>query len=142
MSKLWQKKYELNKTIEQYTVGKDYLWDVLLAPFDCKASKVHATMLGRIGILSKEEVEKLNIELDKILKTIDAGKFTILPEQEDCHTAIEAILTDRLGDLGKKIHTGRSRNDQVLTAMRLYVKEQLNLCDKLSREIACSLEDF
>ena len=107
MSKLWQKKYELNKTIEQYTVGKDYLWDVFLAPFDCKASKVHATMLGRIGILSKEEVEKLNIELDKILKTIDAGKFAILPEQEDCHTAIEAILTDRLGDLGKKIHTGR-----------------------------------
>ena len=142
MSKLWQKKYELNKTIEQYTVGKDYLWDVLLAPFDCKASKVHATMLGRIGILSKEEVEKLNIELDKILKTIDAGKFTILPEQEDCHTAIEAILTDRLGDLGKKIHTGRSRNDQVLTAMRLYVKDEMGICKKLCDEVIVSVGEF
>ena len=142
MSKLWQKKYELNKTIEQYTVGKDYLWDVFLAPFDCKASKVHATMLGRIGILSKEEVEKLNIELDKILKTIDAGKFTILPEQEDCHTAIEAILTDRLGDLGKKIHTGRSRNDQVLTAMRLYVKEEMGICKRLCDEVIVSVGKF
>ena len=142
MSKLWQKKYELNKTIEQYTVGKDYLWDVFLAPFDCKASKVHATMLGRIGILSKEEVEKLNIELDKILKTIDAGKFTILPEQEDCHTAIEAILTDRLGDLGKKIHTGRSRNDQVLTAMRLYVKDEMGICKKLCDEVIVSVGEF
>jgi argininosuccinate lyase len=142
VSKLWQKKYELNKTIEQYTVGKDYLWDVLLAPFDCKASKVHAAMLGRIGILSKKEVGKLHVELDKILEAIDKGKFIILPEQEDCHTAIEDILTERLGDLGKKIHTARSRNDQVLTAMRLYVKEEMKICEKLCDEVIVSVGKF
>ena len=142
MGKLWKKSYELNKSIEQYTVGKDYLWDLVLAPYDCKASKVHAAMLGRIGILSTEEVTQLHKELDIILATIEAGEFTILPEEEDCHTVIENILTNKLGDLGKKIHTARSRNDQVLTAMRMYIKEQLTRCDELCGDFVVALHDF
>lgn len=142
MSKLWQKKYELDKAIEKYTVGKDYVWDLLLAPFDCIASKAHASMLCKIGVLSEVELEKLHIELDKIIELIDSGEFEILPEQEDCHTAIETILTNELGDLGKKIHTARSRNDQVLTAMRLYVKDQMGICKQLIDEFSESIREF
>ena len=142
MGKLWKKSYELNKSIEQYTVGKDYLWDLVLAPYDCNASKVHAEMLGRIGILSSQEVVLLHEELDNILASIQEGEFQILPEEEDCHTVIENRLTSKLGDLGKKIHTARSRNDQVLTAIRLYVKEQLTICDDLCVDFVDTLKDF
>ena len=142
MSKLWQKKYELDKTIEQYTVGEDYVWDMYLAPYDCIASKAHASMLEKIGLISKKEAKSLHEELDKIIDSIENGEFVILPEQEDCHTVIESILIDRLGDLGKKIHTARSRNDQVLTAMRLYVKNEMKLCEKLIDDFVSSIRKF
>ena len=142
MSKLWQKKYELDKTIEQYTVGEDYVWDMYLAPYDCIASKAHASMLEKIGLISEKEAKSLHEELDEIIDSIENGEFVILPEQEDCHTVIESILTDRLGDLGKKIHTARSRNDQVLTAMRLYVKNEMKLCEKLISNFVSSIRKF
>lgn len=142
MSKLWQKKYDLDKIIEAYTVGDDYVLDQKLAYYDCLASKAHADMLGRIGVLSSEEAEKLNQELDVIISKIDKGGFVILPEQEDCHTAIESLLIQSLGDLGKKIHTARSRNDQVLVAMRLYLKDQISDCNNLCKELIDTIHAF
>jgi argininosuccinate lyase len=123
--KLWQKGYDLNAEIEKFTTGNDYLLDMHLIEFDCVASQAHAKMLGKAGFLTEEEVGAIVSELDTLINLIKEGKFCIEPEQEDCHTAIEAYLTQKLGEPGKKIHTGRSRNDQVLTALRLYTKAKL-----------------
>ncbi len=120
MVKLWDKNYDLDALIERFTVGTDYILDRKLLPADCVASAAHATMLASAGIISAKDSELLLAELGAVLKDFDAGEFVILPEHEDCHTAIEERLIARLGDVGKKIHTGRSRNDQVLTAQRLY----------------------
>lgn len=123
--KLWQKQYDLNAMIEAFTVGNDYMLDQELVPFDCQASKAHARMLGKIGILTEIEVEDLCRGLDQILELHRKGQFAISPADEDCHTAIENYLTKTIGIAGEKIHTGRSRNDQVLTALRLYCKAKL-----------------
>lgn len=120
MAKLWDKNYDLDALIERFTVGNDYILDRELLPADCVASAAHATMLASVGIISPKDRDVLLAELTALLKDFDAGEFAILPEHEDGHTAIEERLIDRLGDVGKKIHTGRSRNDQVLTAQRLY----------------------
>jgi len=123
--KLWQKQYDLNSAIEAFTVGNDYLLDQELVPFDCQASKAHARMLGKIGVLTKSEVTDLLRGLDQILELHRQSQFAIRREDEDCHTAIENYLTQNIGAAGQKIHTGRSRNDQVLTALRLYCKAKL-----------------
>lgn len=123
--KLWQKGRSLNKQVEQFTVGDDYILDRRLVQYDCLASIAHSRMLGKIGLLKSGEVSKLVKTLRHIIALDKKGKFRILKEEEDCHTAIENYLTAKLGDLGKKIHTGRSRNDQVLTALRLYYKDSL-----------------
>ena len=120
--KLWQKGYKLNEEIEKFTVGNDYLLDKKLVKYDCVASIAHAKSLNKAKILTKKELDKLTIELKQIIKLDSNGKFIINQEDEDCHTAIEKHLTKKLNQLGKKIHTGRSRNDQVLTAIRLYEK--------------------
>lgn len=140
--KLWEKEYRLNKQIEEFTVGKDYILDRKLVKYDCIASIAHARMLSRIGILKKEEVKKLIKQLNNIIELDKKGKFKILKEQEDCHTAIENFLIKKLGDLGKKIHTARSRNDQVLTALRLYYKDELNDCKKLSNDLIDAIKKF
>ena len=121
----------MNKQIENFTVGDDYLVDQKLIKYDCLASIAHAKMLGKIGILKNFEAEKLIKELRNIIQLDKQGKFKIKPQQEDCQTAIEHHLTRQLGTLGKKIHTARSRNDQVLTALRLYYLDELNECKKL-----------
>jgi argininosuccinate lyase len=121
--KLWQKDYSVNKEIEKFTVGNDHLLDKKLIKYDCIASIAHAKMLKKIGILSEKELKKLIEGLNKIIELKD--KFEIKQEDEDCHTAIENYLTKKYGEVGKKIHTARSRNDQVLTALRLYEKEEL-----------------
>lgn len=123
--KLWQKDYELNKQIEKFTVGNDPLIDLKLVKYDCIASIAHAKMLKKIGILSNNELTELEKELKNIIKLAQMNKFKIKMEEEDCHTAIENHLTKRLGKIGRKIHTARSRNDQVLTAIRLYSKDKL-----------------
>ena len=123
--KLWQKGYKLNEEIEKFTVGNDYLLDHKLVKYDCVASIAHAKALQKAKILTKKELDKLTTELNQIIKLDSNGKFIINQEDEDCHTAIEKHLTKKLNQLGKKIHTGRSRNDQVLTAIRLYEKEEL-----------------
>lgn len=140
--KLWQKGYELNREIENFTTGNDYLLDMHLIEYDCLASQAHARMLARIGIIKAEEAEKLVLEIDNLRKLTKAGKFSIKPDQEDCHTAIEVYLTEKTGDIGKKIHTGRSRNDQVLTALRLYSKAQLQEILVLCKNCVQAIEEF
>ncbi len=131
MPKLWQNKSaetqsDIHKKVEAFTVGNDYLLDQQLVPYDVKASKVHAAALAKAGILTNSELQKLTGALADVQSTWEKGEFEITVQDEDMHTAIENYLVDMLGDLGKKIHTGRSRNDQVLTAIRLYEKEALN----------------
>ena len=125
MSKLWQKKStdtqsDIAKKVEAFTVGNDYELDQVLVPYDVKGSKVHAKALHKADILSKTELKKLITKLDEVYSLWKKGEFKITVEDEDMHTAIENYLINELDDLGKKIHTGRSRNDQVLTALRLY----------------------
>ena len=110
--KLWQKKTKLNKEIEKFTVGNDYMLDQALVKYDCEASIAHAKMLYSYGHINTNELMKLVEALQEIIKLHEQGNFPISPEQEDCHTAIEEYLTEKLGDTGKKIHTARSRNDQ------------------------------
>lgn len=127
MKKLWHKGYALNPSIEAFITGNDYLLDGALVKADCAASIAHAKTLQRCGVLTARETTSLSRALAKIFDAADAGQFTIAREAEDCHTAIENALTESVGEAGKKIHTGRSRNDQVQAAMRLYLKESLLL---------------
>ncbi len=140
--KLWQKKYTLNKQIEEFTVGNDYLLDQRLIKYDCAASIAHAKTLKKAGILKEQELKDIVKELNNIIALEKKGKFKIKKEQEDCHTAIEAHLTKALGDTGKKIHTARSRNDQVQVAMRLYFKDELNDCKNKAENLIKTLSKF
>lgn len=127
MSKLWQTKLsvKLHPLAEKYTVGNDYILDMRLLPFDIEASKAHAQALLKIKIITKEELATLNKGLNEILELHKQGKFVITQADEDCHTAIENYLVNKYGPLGKKIHTCRSRNDQVLVATRLYTRKKI-----------------
>ncbi|MDG1190941.1 MAG: argininosuccinate lyase [Flavobacteriaceae bacterium] len=123
--KLWQKGAAAHEKVDHFTVGKDREYDLVLAQYDCQASSAHAKMLAKIGLIRPEEAEQLVAFLTEIQQQAEAGTFTIEKEFEDMHSKIEHVLTERLGDLGKKIHTARSRNDQVLVAMHLYIKHEL-----------------
>ncbi len=123
--KLWQKGAAAHEKVDTFTVGKDREYDLVLAQYDCEASKAHAKMLGAIGLITPNEVKQLCNVLEILKTDAKKGSFTIEDESEDMHSKIEYILTEELGDLGKKIHTARSRNDQVLVAMHLYLKQEL-----------------
>ncbi len=123
--KLWDKGFSTDKKIDHFTVGNDRELDLHLAKYDVIASKAHAKMLGKIGLLTDDETKSLVDELDHIKVSIENGKFIIEDSFEDMHSKIEHLLTEKLGDTGKKIHTARSRNDQVLVAMHLYLKDEL-----------------
>ncbi|QXP57056.1 argininosuccinate lyase [Cellulophaga sp. HaHa_2_95] len=123
--KLWDKGFSTDKKIDHFTVGNDRELDLLLAKYDVVASTAHAKMLGKIGLLTKDETESLVKELATIGESIEKGEFVIDDSFEDMHSKIEYVLTEKLGDTGKKIHTARSRNDQVLVAMHLYLKNEL-----------------
>ena len=125
--KLWDKGFSTDKKIDQFTVGNDRELDLLLAKYDVFASKAHAKMLAKVGLITVNEGNALVKELDVIANSIEKGEFTIEDDFEDMHSKIEFLLTEKLGDIGKKIHTARSRNDQVLVAMQLYLKDELNL---------------
>jgi argininosuccinate lyase len=112
--------------VTRFTVGEDYRWDRLLLPFDLRATRAHAWGLAHTDVLSGDELARINDALDALRGEAEAGRLTVEPVDEDCHTVIENALTDRLGDVGKKIHTGRSRNDQVLAALRLFLRERLS----------------
>lgn len=130
MTKLWQTSTGLHPLVEKYTVGNDYRIDLKLLPYDLKASVAHAKMLAKLGVLNKNELKEILTGLSEIKKLHESNKFQISPEQEDMHTAVEQYLTDNFGEAGKKIHTGRSRNDQILVALRLYMKDNLKLLAK------------
>ncbi len=125
--KLWDKGISIDKKIEKFTVGNDRELDMFIAEYDILASKAHAKMLGKVGILTLSEVEDILSELEGLQKQLEEGTFTIEEDFEDVHSKIEFELTKSLGDTGKKIHTARSRNDQVLVAMQLYFKKNLEL---------------
>src|SRR5689334_2820371 len=123
--KLWQKNIESLKEVEQFTVGKDREFDLLLAPFDVLGNIAHAKMLATVGLLTNEEAGKLVKELKEIYKNIQHSTFNIQPDVEDVHSQIEFLLTDKLGDVGKKIHSARSRNDQVLGDIKLFLRSEI-----------------
>ena len=124
--KLWQKENtSTDKKIEVFTVGKDREMDINLAPFDVLGSLAHTFMLEKIGLLTSDEKNTIHFELKNIYKLIESGKFEISESAEDVHSQIEFMLTERLGESGKKIHSGRSRNDQVLTDIKLYMRHKL-----------------
>lgn len=123
--KLWDKGFSTDKKIDRFTVGNDRELDLVLAKYDVMASKAHAKMLAKVGLLTEEEGKALGKALDAIAISIEKGSFTIEENFEDMHSKIEFLLIEQLGDTGKKIHTARSRNDQILVAMQLYLKEEL-----------------
>lgn len=123
--KLWEKNVEVNAEVEKFTVGKDREMDLYLAKYDVLGSMAHITMLESIGLLTPEELRSLLAELKNIYAVIEAGRFTIEEGVEDVHSQVELMLTRRLGDTGKKIHSGRSRNDQVLLDLKLFTRAKI-----------------
>lgn len=124
-TKLWEKNVQLNKEIERFTVGRDRELDVFLAKYDVLGSMAHITMLESIGLLEADELKILLKELREIYKLADEGKFVIEDGIEDVHSQVELMLTRKLGVVGKKIHSGRSRNDQVLVDLKLYARSEI-----------------
>ncbi|MBQ6605248.1 MAG: argininosuccinate lyase [Tidjanibacter sp.] len=123
--KLWDKGFDTDKFIEEFTVGRDRELDIFLAPWDVLGSLAHIRMLESIDLLTKEEYEVLSAELRNIYAEIECGEFVIEDGVEDVHSQVELLLTRRLGDMGKKIHSGRSRNDQVLVDMKLLLRDRI-----------------
>jgi argininosuccinate lyase len=143
MSKLWQKENEsLDADIEQFEVGDDYLLDLKLAPFDVYGSAAHATMLHKIEILTDAEFAAIKTGLKKILGQIKAKKLTLTVKDEDIHTKVENILVQEIGDAGKRLHTARSRNDQILVDTRLYAKAEILHTTRLVVAVASRLLEF
>ncbi|MBQ2553553.1 MAG: argininosuccinate lyase [Prevotella sp.] len=138
-SKLWEKNFEVNQEIERFTVGRDREMDMYLAPYDVLGSMAHITMLKSIGLLSADELQVLLGELRSIYKDAVEGRFEIEEGVEDVHSQVELMLTRRLGDVGKKIHSGRSRNDQVLVDLKLYTRHEISEVALLTRELFDSL---
>lgn len=135
MKKLWEKNYNTDELLESFTVGQDRELDLYLAKYDALGSMSHAKMLAKIGLLTTEESEQLVEGLKEIVQLAEKGEFAIDKGVEDVHSQIELILTSKYGDIGKKIHSGRSRNDQVLTALKLFAKHEL-------RETAFLIKDL
>ena len=123
--KLWNKGFEPDKAIEEYTVGNDRVLDLRLAQYDIEGSMAHIKMLETIGLLEKSELEQLLVALAELLEEAKKGNFVIEEGVEDVHSQVELMLTRKLGDVGKKIHSGRSRNDQVLVDLKLFMRDEL-----------------
>ncbi len=133
--KLWEKNVQVDKEVETFTVGKDREMDLYLAKYDVLGSMAHITMLESIGLLAKEELTVLLAELKNIYAVADRGEFVIEEGVEDVHSQVELMLTRRLGDIGKKIHSGRSRNDQVLLDLKLYTRAQIRELVELTNDL-------
>ena len=133
--KLWEKSVQVNEEIDRFTVGRDREMDLYLAKHDVIGSMAHITMLESIGLLEADELSALLEELKNIYASAEAGDFVIEDGIEDVHSQVELMLTRKLGDVGKKIHSGRSRNDQVLVDLKLFTRAQL-------KEIAEAVEDL
>ena len=125
--KLWDKGYDINEAVDRFTVGRDRELDIYLAKHDVLGSMAHITMLERVGLLASDELHTLLAALRRVYSEAETGQFVIEDGIEDVHSQVELILTRELGDMGKKIHSGRSRNDQVLLDLKLWTREQLRL---------------
>ncbi|MGH8292680.1 MAG: lyase family protein, partial [Gammaproteobacteria bacterium] len=139
---LWAKGLPLDEAIHRFTVGDDPVLDQRLMPFDALGSAAHAHMLAHAALMSPEDATALVTQLAAIAAQARRGEIRIRPEQEDCHTAIEAVLTQALGDAGKRLHLGRSRNDQVALALRLYMRDALLNIAAQAVELATALVSF
>lgn len=124
-TKLWEKNFTVDRDVETYTVGRDREMDLYLAPYDVLGSMAHITMLQSVGLLTKEELDTLLAELKEIYATAEHEEMVIEDGVEDIHSQVELELTRRLGDIGKKIHSGRSRNDQVLLDLKLFIRSSI-----------------
>lgn len=134
--KLWQKdNTSVSELIEKFTVGRDKEFDLLLARYDVQGSIAHVTMLGEVGLMTKEESAKAIEALRVIASEIDNSQFTIHDNVEDVHSQVELLLTERIGDIGKKIHSGRSRNDQVAMDIKLYLRDEVQTIKNEAREL-------
>ena len=144
--KLWEKSVQVNKDIERFTVGRDREMDLYLAKHDVIGSMAHITMLESIGLLTNEELGLLLDELKNIYAAAEKGEFVIEEGVEDVHSQVELMLTRKLGDVGKKIHSGRSRNDQVLLDLKLFTREQIKdiaeAVEQLFHVLICQSERF
>jgi argininosuccinate lyase len=129
--KLWEKGIEVDKLVEQFTVGKDREMDLYIAEFDVLGTIAHITMLNKIGLLSSDELKSLIVALREIYTSIKSGTFVVEEGVEDVHSEVEGLLTQKLGESGKRIHSGRSRNDQVLVDIKLFIRQELRdiVCD-------------
>jgi len=140
-NQLWQKGAPLDAAIHSFTVGNDPQTDLALVPYDLYGSAAHVHMLAKVGLMDAAEAQRIVTELARLMEESRAGRFTISREQEDCHTAIEQALTAALGDPGKNVHFGRSRNDQVLTALRLYLRDSaFELAERAATLAACFID--
>ncbi len=143
MTKLWKKTdTKMHPAVEKYTAGDSSVLDLEILPFDITASRAHVQGLKKIGVLSGRELKRIEAGFDALLSDFEAGKIEIRPEDEDCHTVIENYIVKKIGEAGKKIHTGRSRNDQVAVAMRLYMKHHLVAIENSARALAGKFLDF
>ena len=133
--KLWEKSVQVDKDIERYTIGRDREMDLYLAPYDVLGSMAHITMLESIGLLTRDELDILLREMKLIYRDALEGRFVIEEGIEDVHSQVELLLTRRLGDIGKKIHSGRSRNDQVLIDLKLYMRHEIEAIVEAVREL-------
>ena len=133
--KLWEKNVKVDQQVDTFTVGKDREMDLYLAKYDVLGSMAHITMLESIGLLDKEELPILLAELKNIYKIAEDGLFVIEEGVEDVHSQVELMLTRKLGDMGKKIHSGRSRNDQVLVDLKLFTRAQIEEVVQLVSEL-------
>lgn len=123
--KLWEKETKVAEVVERFTVGRDLEFDIDLAAYDVLGSLAHTEMLAKIGLLKQDEKAKIHIALKSIYREIEADNFEIQEGVEDIHSQVEFMLTERLGEIGKKIHSGRSRNDQVLVDLKLYMRQEI-----------------
>ncbi|MBQ2150343.1 MAG: argininosuccinate lyase, partial [Bacteroidales bacterium] len=140
-NKLWDKGYDEDARIDAFTVGHDRELDLELAPYDILGTMAHITMLETVGLLSKEDLEALLPELKGLYSLAEEGKFTIEDDVEDVHSQVELMLTRKLGDIGKKVHTGRSRNDQVLVDLKLYARARIEKTVRKVESLFRTLQD-
>ena len=125
MATLWNKGTSATEAVDRFTVGNDRVLDLRLARYDVQGSRAHIKMLEKIGLLSADELKALDAALARIAERIEAGDFVLEPDVEDIHSQVELLLTRELGEMGKKIHSGRSRNDQVLVDLKLFLRDEL-----------------
>lgn len=140
MSKLWQKNNQVASSVEQFTIGKDQAMDLYLAAYDVLGSIAHTTMLSEVGLLTKEEQVQLKKALVEIYGLVQGGNFQLAEGVEDIHSQVEILLTEKLGDIGKKIHSARSRNDQVLVDLKLFLRAELMDLSKAAQSLFSVLQ--